>query len=62
MKKYLFLALATACASPPPPACPACYSIDEAAPYEPPQRVIILCDNPDADAPAVDDAGDLIPF
>jgi hypothetical protein len=51
MPKYVFLAAAlVACApSQPPPACPRCYEIDEVAPYEPPQRMIILCDVPDAE-------------
>jgi len=40
-----------ACASAQQPACPQCYEIDEVAPYEPPRRMIILCDQPDASAP-----------
>ncbi len=43
-----------------PDACPKCYAIDEVAPYEPPNRVVILCADPpvsDAgpDAVVVDD-------
>jgi len=53
MKLYAFFAVvAVACASnAPEPACPKCYEIDEVAPYEPPRRMIILCDEPDASAP-----------
>jgi len=60
VKKYAFLALAAlSCASSqPPPACPRCYEIDEVLPYEPPQRMIILCDEPRDAGPAVDDAGE----
>jgi len=53
MRKFLTLiALTTACASSTPPACPKCYAIDEVVPYEPPQRMVILCDQPDAAEPA----------
>lgn len=52
MRKFVLLTLLAACVSAPPPdACPKCYSIDEVAPYEPPRRVVILCDRPDAEAP-----------
>lgn len=44
-----------ACASNPRPICPKCYQIDEVAPYEPPRRMVILCDEPDA---AVDPPSD----
>lgn len=66
MRKYALVALlATACASPPPPTCPKCYSIDEVAPYEPPQRMIILCDEPVDAGVTVDDGGEFtgpVPF
>lgn len=60
MRRYAFLTLlAAACAPSPPPACPRCYEIDEVLPYEPPRRVIILCDEPDAGPRAEpEDAGD----
>jgi len=45
------VALSACASSQPPEACPKCYSIDEVAPYEPPRRMIILCDQPDAAAP-----------
>lgn len=49
MKLSVLLSVALiACASPPPPQCPKCYDIDEVQPYEPPQRMIILCDEQDA--------------
>ena len=50
MKNLILVALVlSACASSQAPeACPKCYAIDEVAPYEPPNRIIILCDRPDA--------------
>jgi len=67
MKHHTLIALVlSACASSPQPAaCPQCYAIDEVAPYEPPNRVVILCDQPDAAAPADDpdaEPTDLFPF
>jgi hypothetical protein len=54
MKNYLAALILSACASSQQPeACPKCYAIDEVAPYEPPNRIVILCDRPDA-APADD--------
>lgn len=56
MKQHTLVALLlSACASSQQPeACPKCYAIDEVAPYDPPNRVVILCDRPDAEAPADD--------
>lgn len=62
MKNTLIALLLGACASTAPPtACPKCYDIDEVAPYESPQRMIILCDEradagPDA-AAVLDETG-----
>lgn len=70
MKLYAMIAATVvACASnTPEPACPKCYEIDEVAPYEPPHRMIILCDEPpDASVDdykdyRLEDAGDDDPF